>query len=161
MGPKLTWFVCTIARKSTRNWQLCKEVSAYGIPGKRKPAQAAAGDCLLFWVGGRGFVGEGEVSGSPRVPANKIEAPWPGGTYQYGFIIPFELRIEVSKAVYLPFSGQIQDRTGISKTQLQRSFSIIGAGAGELVRDLLIERRDAESQESDAPSGQPRTGYPG
>lgn len=133
-------FVCTIAKKSPSNWDLCKEVRAYGIPGSRAPARAVSGDRLFFWVGGRGYVAEAEVTATPKVPASKSEAPWPGGTYQYGFIVPFTLVLEVEDPVYYPFDDQRQRETGISKTQLQRSFSLISSSAADAIHRSLLAR---------------------
>lgn len=131
-------FVCTIAKKAPGNWDLCKQARAYGIPGSRAPARAIAGDRLFFWVGGRGYVAEAEVTAIPKVPASKSEAPWPGSTYQYGFIVPFALVLEVEDPVYYQFDGQRQRETGISKTQLQRSFSLITSPAADTIHQSLL-----------------------
>lgn len=82
--------------------------------------------------------GEGVVTGPPVVPQTKDEAPWPGGLYQYGFVVPFRLVVEADGPVKLPFVGQTQEQTGISKAQLRRSVSLISDEAGAVIHEALV-----------------------
>jgi hypothetical protein len=144
--PVPKWFVCSISRSEPRNWYLCKKVGHYGIPAGRKASRFSVGDRMVVWLGGQGFVAEAIVSGPPSVPKSTTDAPWPGGTVKYGFIVPFDLSVEVLTPIHIPFAGQRQERTQIGKAQLRNSFSQIPATTGEMVSSLLRDQATEEAQ---------------
>lgn len=142
-----TSYVCTISRNSPRNWPLCKEVGLYGIPGHNRTPAVRKGDRLFIWQGGKGYVAEALVTEDPRVPKSRDEAPWPGGLYSFGWVIPFDLVLEVKAGVAFPFVGQRQDKTGITKAGLQRSLALMSTEGAAVVSEALAERVRAEAVE--------------
>lgn len=107
---KLLTAMSVLSRTALHNWTLCKSINAYGIPNHRRPPNVNPGDRLFVWIGGRGFVAECRVIESLRPPRNREEAPWPGGNIQYGYIVKFEIMMEVKEAVFFPFIGERQGR---------------------------------------------------
>ena len=144
----MSWFVCTIGSGSPRNWEICKEIGAYGIPGRgtaRRPA-ARNDDRLLVWIGGKGFAAVARVIGDPKVLANRTEAPWPGGLQRWAYVLPLEVEVEVVNPLKLPFVGNRQPSTGITKSMLFRSFSRIEDAGADEVRRALVARAAEEAQ---------------
>jgi hypothetical protein len=85
----MAWILATIGKSDTRNWEICKEHNLWGISvlGKNNFIhKASRGDSLLFWVGGKGFVGTAVATEDSRVPSGPEEIPWRGGNSRYGFI---------------------------------------------------------------------------
>jgi hypothetical protein len=140
----LSWFVCTIGRSTPGNWDLCKQASAYGVPGGRRPP-AEAEDHLLIWLAGRGYVAEAVVTGPPTVPRTNEEAPWPGGLYRFTHVVPMRVVIEVRKPISFPFVGPIQPDTGVSKSQLQRCMALISDSGAIKVSAAIREQAMKEA----------------
>lgn len=143
----VTWYVCTIGRANPGNWELCKQVNLYGIPGARRRARrprVEIGDRLLVWQGGKGYIAEAAVVGPARIPSNNNEAPWPGGTYRFAYVIPIEVLLEVQSPLKLSFVGNEQSGTGLAKGKFQLSLSSIPDKAATYVSTALREKRDAE-----------------
>ncbi len=134
----MAWWLCTISSKTPRNWDVCKEVGLYGIPGERNRArEVKVEDGLLIWMGGKGYLAEARVVDAPRVPKSRAEAPWGGGTLRFRWVVPFELVTELRKPLAFPFQGQTQVRTGFSKNMFLRSFtSVLDEPAGVVVAAL-------------------------
>lgn len=142
----MSWFICTISKEAPRNWELCKQVGLYGIPGttaRRRP-EVEVGDRLLVWQGGAGYIAEATVTGPVRIPASKAEAPWPGGTYRFAYIVPIEVTVEVQSPLKVPFVGDKQAGTGFSKVLFRRSFVLVSDKAARHVSRELLEKRDKE-----------------
>lgn len=140
----MAWFLCSVSRSQPRNWILCKESGLWGYT--RGIAHCDPQDHLLFWVGGRGYVGYGVVSGEPRKPNGKSEAPWPGGVYRFTSIIPFRLQVEVEEPVYLRFERQVQERTLFSTARFQQGFNAVSDGAAAAVAELLMVQHLKEAE---------------
>lgn len=135
----MTWWVATISRHHPGNWGLCKEVGYFGYTRGR--AGCEPGDHLLVWVGGRGYIGFGLVTGPPRAPASRAEAPWAGGTRRFTSVVPFRMQLELDTGgIYLPFRKNIQDVTGINTARLQHGLSCISDKAATRVTMMLLER---------------------
>jgi hypothetical protein len=147
----MSWFVCTVSRNEPSNWEKCKSVGLWGLTRTR--SGVVPGDRFVAWIGGRGFIAEGEITGSARRPVDKTEAPWPGGTYRFSLVVPIRVQLEVKSPVFLPFDGQRQRETGISKAQLQSSLSLIPDVAGQRIAALLAERHAAEVTRGGLPLG--------
>lgn len=142
----MSWFVCTIAKSSPRNWDLCKQARAYGVPGHRGRPRVQAEDRLLIWLAGRGYVAEAVVTGPATVPQTTADAPWPGGIYRYGYIIPMRVVAEVQEPVTFPFVHGIQPETGISTSQLQRSLALVSDTGAIKVSAALNKQMMEETQ---------------
>ncbi|MFD7767615.1 hypothetical protein [Streptomyces sp. NPDC059787] len=143
--PASNFYVCTISRKSPRNWTLCREIGLYGIPGHRRAPRAKKGDRIFIWMGGKGYIAEAVITEEPRTPKNRCEAPWPGGLYSFGWVIPFDIVLEVKDGVPFPFIGQRQERTGVSKSGLQKSLVLLSTEGAEVIREALRERAENET----------------
>jgi len=116
----------------------------YGIPGERTPS-VKQGDRIFIWMGAKGYIAEAVVTGDPRPPKSSAEAPWPGGTYTFGWVFPFDLVREVKQPVSFPFTGQRQDKTGVSKSGLQRSLTIVSPEGAEVIHAGLLAQAHAEA----------------
>ncbi|MFE1584916.1 hypothetical protein ACFW6Q_04380 [Streptomyces sp. NPDC058737] len=145
MEPASNFYVCTISRKSPRNWTLCREVGLYGIPGHRRAPSAKKGDHIFIWMGGKGYIAEAVVTEDPRTPKNRSEAPWPGGLYSFGWVIPFDIVLELKDGVSFPFVGQRQERTGVSKSGLQKSLVLLSTEGAKVIGAALRERAKTET----------------
>lgn len=143
----VTTYVYTILGKSPRNCELCRETGMYGIPGHNRKQSARKGERIVIWMGGNGYIAEVEIAADPRIPQSRDEAPWPGGLYTYGWVIPFKIALEVKNGVTFPFVGQQQQRTGVSKAGLQRSLALVSAEGAKVITDVLREQMVAESSE--------------
>jgi hypothetical protein len=142
----LSWFVCTIGIKSPGNWDLCKQVGAYGVSGGHGRPHAKAEDHLLIWLAGRGYVAEAVVTGPPTVPRTKEEAPWPGGLHRFGFVVPMRVVVEVREPISFPFVGHVQPDTGVSTAQLQRGMAAIADPGAMTVSAALRKQVIEEAQ---------------
>lgn len=130
------WFVCTLSSSSANNWKICKEVGLWGIPtnGKKYNLQTAkSGDYLIFYLAGAGFLGLGIVTGKMKIPVDKSEAPWGGGIFRYGVVLPFRLITESLTPTKISFIDNKIPGTKISATLLRRGFAIISAQDGLFV----------------------------
>jgi hypothetical protein len=135
----LTWFVCTISKTSPKNWDLCKVTGLYGVPGGSRLSRPSAteGDHLLIWQGGAGYIAQAVVTGLPRVPMSRAEAPWPGGTYRFRWVVPIKVDLELNSPLKLGFQGDRQRVTGFSKTMFLRSFTRVDDRAAVQVSEVL------------------------
>lgn len=142
----MSWFVCTIAKSSPGNWDLCKQASAYGVPGRRGRPRVQAEDRLLVWLAGRGYVAEAVVTGPAKVPHTTAEAPWPGGIYRFGYIVPMQVVAEVREPINFPFVNGIQPDTGVSTSQLQRSLALVSDSGAIKVSTAIRKKMMEETQ---------------
>jgi hypothetical protein len=135
-----TWFICTISRESFSNWEICKRISAWGVAdatGRVKLDKAKAGDRLVFYASGKGFLGVAEVIGPMRRPTTPDQAPWPGSHYRYGAVIPFALDLELDPPMKVIFPKMIIEGTSIHTSRLQKGFSMItGEDGNYLLRKM-------------------------
>ena len=135
------WFICTLSKSTSHNWDICKENKIWGIPTngrKYNLSQSIKGDYLLFYLASVGFLGIGQVTGPMRIPASKEEAPWAGGIYRYGVILPFKLLREVQDPLKVKFDSNRIPGTGVSTTLLRRGFAQLSKLDGiKLEEDFL------------------------
>ena len=136
----MTWFVGAIAKESAHNWGLCKDISHFGIStGGRKVgvSNIKKGDKLLVWLGGTGFIGIAKITGVPRNPVSREEAPWGGGLHRFGLIFPIEVVFEPKAPIWLGFQDGKQEKTGMAQMALRRGFSAITDSAGEAAEEII------------------------
>ena len=146
----MAWFLCTISRHEPSNWKKCKEAGLWGIPGVvHASKEAKRGDRLLFWMGGRGYIGYGIVLEQGRVPQRRDEVPWPGGLARWTYLIPMRVQIEIAEPVRLKFQRSIQDQTRFSTTKFQRGFAPIESEPAQAVAEQIIQQSIRESPNSD------------
>lgn len=138
----MAWFVCTIAKQSERNWDLCKSVGLWGVStvnGRLHVARAECGDKLLFWLATKGFLGWAEVVADSRPPRDLSETPWGGGQRRYGLVVPMQIKYECEKPVWLAFENNRQKFTEIPQFALQRGFSQIPDTAARAALSFIKE----------------------
>ena len=125
LGAHMGWYLCTIASTSKNNWELCKVSQTWGINTKANYSskdRARKGDNLLFWLGGKGFVGYAKVSEDTRPPHTLGETPWMGGQERYGLVIPL-IELTVFEAPkMLKFINRRQEKTGLDQSMFQRGY---------------------------------------
>lgn len=145
----MSWFLCTVSRDSPRNWDLCKEVSTWGVSTRletfRMP-KVNPGDHLLVWIAGVGFRASATVTEAPRKPVDRSEAPWPGGLHRFGAVIPFKLDLELSEPLRLRFENHRQAVSGLNLFQFRRGFVIVPDTAGEAVATLMREAAEEQAK---------------
>ncbi|HVX69861.1 MAG TPA: hypothetical protein VHA79_09245 [Mycobacteriales bacterium] len=143
----MAWFVGALSQREPENWDACKLLGLWGVPtnGRRRNIPAKAGDHLVIWKAGRGYMAEATVTGAARPPASRGEAPWPGGVVRFGLVLPITLVSELQRPIYLPFAGPRQAETGVTKAALQRGLALISDEGGELISRRLGEAAKAES----------------
>lgn len=146
----MSWFVCTIGKSSQANWDLCKQAGSYGVPGRRGRPRVQAEDRLLIWIAGRGFKAEAVVTGDAIVPQTTADAPWPGGLYRYGYVVPMRVVLEVRDPVIFPFVNGVQPETGVSTAQLQRSMALIPDSGADRISVAIRERHIIEEASREA-----------
>jgi hypothetical protein len=141
----VSWYVCTIGKATPGNWELCKQVHLFGIPRSTtgRP-HVQVGDHLLIWLGGRGYAAEAAVTGPARIPNSEEEAPWPGGTDRFAYVIPIEVVLEVTAPLYLPFVDNRQSGTNFPNGYFRRSLSGVPDEPAMHVIAALREKRDTE-----------------
>jgi len=146
MAIASSWFICTISKEGFKNWEICKEISAWGIAasGDRKPKldRVKKGDHLVFYAAGKGFIATAIVTGAMKRPTTKDEAPWAGGIYRYGAIVPFKILIELTDPLKIPFTNMMFEDTQIHTSRLQKGFSMISGVDG----NSLYERMKKHSK---------------
>ena len=149
----MSWFVCAIGQSTPGNWDLCKEVSAYGVSfGNGRPS-AKEGDHIVFWLGGRGYVAEAVVTGAPIKPRTEEEVPWPGGLVRYAYLVPIRVVAEVREPINFPFVARVQPETGVKTAHLQRGMALI-VDSGAVKISAAIEKRVIEEEQAqDAQNG--------
>jgi hypothetical protein len=137
----VNWFICTLGKSTSHNWDICKEHKIWGIPTngrKYNLLQAKKGDLLLFYLASVGFLGFGQVTGAMRIPSSKEEAPWAGGIYRYGVILPFKLLKEVETPPKVNFVDNKLDGTGVSTTLLRRGFAQVSTLDGLKIQESFF-----------------------
>lgn len=107
--------------------------------------QAVKGDHLLFYMASKGFFAAASITGPMKKPSTKDEAPWAGGIYRYGVIIPFKLQLELIAPLRKPFSSMKIAGTSISATTLRRGFAPISNADGELIFGELNAAREQQA----------------
>ena len=138
------WFICTLAKSTSHNWDICKEHKIWGIPTngrKYNLLQAKTGDLLLFYLASVGFLGFGQVTGAMRIPSSKQEAPWAGGIFRYGVILPFNLLREVETPSKVNFVDNKIYGTGVSTTLLRRGFAQVSTQDGLKIQESFILKK--------------------
>lgn len=131
-----TWFICTLSKESYKNWEICKEISAWGIAsGEKKPKldRAKVGDHLIIYAAGRGFIAVGLVTGEMKRPQTREDAPWSGGIYRYGALVPFKVLLELEEPMQIPFTKMVFDGTSVHSSRLQKGFSMISGEDGNFI----------------------------
>jgi hypothetical protein len=142
----MAWYLCTISKNEPSNWGKCKDVGLWGVPGVVKAAkEAKRGDRLLFWMGGRGYIGYGVVMEQGRVPQGRDEVPWPGGLGRWTYVIPMRVLVEAKKPVRLKFHRSVQDQTGFTAAKFQRGFAPINDEPAQRVAEEVLEQSINES----------------
>jgi hypothetical protein len=136
-----TWFICTISKESFKNWEICKEISAWGITasGHRKPKldRVKKGDHLIIYAATKGFIATAIVTGPMSRPTSKEEAPWAGGVYRYGAIVPFKILVELDEPMKVPFHKMIIEGTEIHTGRLQKGFAMITGKDGNYLLNKI------------------------
>lgn len=123
-----TWFICTIAREGLHNWDICKSHKVWGIPSNGRNISLAppkTGDFLIVYHAGNGLRSIGEVTGTWRSPSSREEAPWAGGIFRYGKVIPFKVLKEVEEPIKLTFESNKIAGTDINLNVLRRGFGMV------------------------------------
>ncbi len=92
--------------------------------------QVEAGDGLLFYWAGKGLVGYAVTTGVMKRPQSKDEAPWAGGTFRFGIVVPFELILEVTEPMPIKFVAGTAVGTSLRVTSLRRGFSRVESKDG-------------------------------
>ena len=138
------WHICTLSKSGFHNWELCKKVGLWGIPTNgrnvRKP-ELQNGDGLIIYAATRGFIAFCEIVGEVRRPKDKLEAPWAGGVFRYGLILPFEVVMEFDQPISAVFSSQKLQGTSITTTQLRKGFSPINTEDGKYLLKTLSTKQ--------------------
>lgn len=147
-------FLGTVSRDSPQNWPLAKQVGLWGVTKRRAPAarRVETGDQIIIWLGGRGYGAVCHVTAPARSPKGAAEAPWEGGVYQWQFVVPFEVVIELDAPLWLPFNGDSQERTGLSKAQFRSSFQSLPDDKGAVIV-ALVQRAKKEAKHIDRSKG--------
>ena len=143
----INWFVCTISRQAPHNWDIAKKFGVWGIPTSGRKVsldQAVKGDMLLFYFASKGFFAAAELTGAMKQPASKEEAPWAGGIYRYGAIMPFKIKIELDSPIVKPFVDNKIVGTSISTTALRKGFVRISRSDAQIIYSELIKSASAK-----------------
>ena len=147
------WFICTISAGGLHNWNLCKEVSLWGIPSNGRNLnmnQIEPGDGLLFYWATQGLIAHGIATSPMKRPLSKDEAPWAGGVFRFGIVIPFELKAEAKNALPIKFEAGVAVGTNVKVTSLRRGFAKIEPSDGQfllanLKKCLLVKTSQAKA----------------
>lgn len=137
---KVTWFVGAIAKASSHNWDMCKEINLFGIStGGRKvgAGNIKKGDRLLVWLGASGYIATATITGAPRNPVSREEAPWGGGLHRFGLVFPIKVDFEPKAPVWFGFSQGRQEKTGLAQFSIRKGFSSIPDSVGEVAEKLI------------------------
>ena len=79
-----------------------------------------------------------------KQPASKEEAPWAGGIYRYGAIMPFKIKIELDSPIVKPFVDNKIVGTSISTTALRKGFVRISSSDAQIIYSELIKSASAK-----------------
>lgn len=146
-----TWFVCTVSKEAPHNWGLAKVAEYWGIPSNGRKVsmnQVSKGDYLVFYMASKGFFALAEITGPMKIPASKEEAPWAGGIFRYGVVIPMRVLIELEEPLKKPFIDNKIEGTAIAANVLRRGFVRISNQDGVLMTDALISEKAKQSSRS-------------
>jgi hypothetical protein len=144
-----SWYICTLSQESFKNWDICKTVSAWGISAglsKTNLERVKVGDNLIVYAARRGFLAKATVNNSIKRPTSRDEVPWAGGLYRYGALVPFEIEIELTKPLVIPFTKMIIDGTQIHSSRLQKGFSIISSTDGNYLLKKMLNYSNTEDR---------------
>jgi hypothetical protein len=141
---KSSWFICTIARGGLHNWELCKDYKLWGIPSNGRnigiqPPQE--NDFMIIYHAGHGIQAVCKVTGEWRSPTSKEEAPWAGGIFRYGKVVPFEVEVELPVAATVNFEANKISGTTINLNVLRRGFGPVSERDGKYLRDLVLTNK--------------------
>jgi hypothetical protein len=140
MKANKNWYICTVARTGIHNWEICKEAKMWGIPSNGRNISVAppsVGDTLIVYHAGSGLIAACETTGEWRTPRSKEEAPWAGGIFRYGKIIPFKLTAQLESPAKISFESNKMSGTSISLVVLRRGFGIISEKDGKTLLALM------------------------
>jgi hypothetical protein len=139
-------FICTISASGLHNWDICKEIGAWGIATngmKVTLPDVKPGDRLFIYRASKGLIATATVTDKIRIPIDRSEAPWAGGLFRYGALVPFSKVIEFEFPVKVVFEKMRILNTAISVTALRRGFSsITESDANELISHLKRASKD-------------------
>lgn len=93
-------------------------------------------DYLIIYQAGRGISAFCVVNETPRIPKNKEEAPWAGGIYKYGLIIPFKLECEIEESIPLKFEKGRPINLEFSLNIMRKGFGLLSNTDGEKLAKL-------------------------
>ena len=79
-----------------------------------------------------------KVTGPARSPKDKSEAPWAGGVFRYGIIVPFKLLIEVEQPIAVRFKNGKPENFNFSLNVLRRGFGLLSSADGRKIQELLL-----------------------
>ena len=145
-----TWFVCTVSKETPHNWELAKAGAVWGIPTngrKINMSQTRKGDYLLFYMASKGFFALAETTGPMKVPASKEEAPWAGGVYRYGAVIPMKILLELDVPMKKAFVDNKIEGTSIAANVLRRGFAQISNHDGVTAADALVLEKSSQKKQ--------------
>lgn len=148
--PQHQYFLAPTSRDHPDNWDLVKIVELWGVGTSRGPTARSVreGDALLIWQAKLGYAAECRVTGPARVPQTWEEVPWEGGFYQYGYVIPITVVVELRYPVFLPFKGQTQEVTGLSKSGLRSSLNRLTQEMGRTISTIIANQAERERSNS-------------
>lgn len=139
-----SWFICTVARQSFKNWEICKDISAWGILSGGRIVNldlVKKGDFLVIFAASRGFISVAQVTDPIKRPANREEVPWAGGMYRYGALVPFEIIIELNNPFKVSITKMIFDGISIHTSRLQKGFSMISPNDGRFLYGAMQKEK--------------------
>lgn len=129
----ISWFICTISSGARHNWDIAKEFKLWGIPTSGRKVDlslAKKNDNLIFYLASKGLVAHAHLTGGMKVPMSKEDAPWAGGVYRYGVVMPFNLDLELTTPLLKPFKNNLIEGTNISTVGLRKGFTRISSDDG-------------------------------
>ena len=147
-----SWFICTVARESFKNWDICKEISAWGILSGGRSVNlelVKKGDFLLVFAATRGFISVAQVTGPIKCPMTREEVPWAGGLYRYGALVPFKIIIELDDPLKVSITKMVFDGTAIHTSRLQKGFSMISPDDGKFLYDSMQKSKKLKITKED------------
>ena len=144
----MTIYIGAVSRHSPANWQLAKSAGLWGVTRARVSTarRVEAGDKFVIWLGGRGFGALCTVTDRSRSPRGVDEAPWDGGLYQWKQVVPFKVDAELDSPLWLPFDGDAQERTGLSKVWFRSSFQPLPDNKGTAIISLILSAKAEEEE---------------
>ena len=135
-------YVGAISSSEPRNWDRCKEVGLWGVPRNTIHARGIKPDDRLFiWRGRVGFIAEARVTGPPRAPADRSEAPRPGGPRRFVVVVPIEIVRELPTGYKLGFVRDRQEVTGLSTNSLRFGLVPVTDDAGDHISAALSKQQ--------------------